>query len=249
MHRSLSPIDDAERDVGRAKQVARGHAHDLKQPGGVVLGRDFQPDVDQRSQSRVGGSHVARRVRQFVGEQPQVLALEFRRERRGAWRHPRLRFAREHAADDPQHLRRLGGFRQDLGHAAGQRKRPRFTLAVVRGIEHHGNPAGRRIETKLSDELIAVHHRHEHVGNHQIRTIGVNGGQRLAAIRRLEEAVSLMTQQRHEEDPVGRHVVDDQDSRDSQPPSVDMSVRPRVTGSDCAISDTTMHCNVPVVLP
>ena len=42
LHRPVVPIEDAERDVRRAKQVARGHAHALKQPVGVPLGREFQ---------------------------------------------------------------------------------------------------------------------------------------------------------------------------------------------------------------
>ena len=212
-HRPVVPIDEADGDVGRAKQVARGDAHAVQQTAGVPLGGQFQPDVDQRSQPRVGGSQVAGLLRELVGDQPKVLAIELRRR---AARRPSSRVsdcAGEDVVDDRQHVRRRGGFRQDVGHATGPRQRPRFTLAVVRGVEHDGNPAGRRIETQLPDELIAVHHRHQHVGNDQIGTIGPDRGQSLAAIRRFDQAVSLMTQHRHQECPVGREVVNDQDGR------------------------------------
>ena len=33
-HRAVLPIEDAERDIGRAEQVARRHAHALQQPVG-----------------------------------------------------------------------------------------------------------------------------------------------------------------------------------------------------------------------
>jgi hypothetical protein len=66
-----------------AKQVARRYAHALTQPAGISLGRKFQPDIDQRSQSRVGGSQVPGLLREFVGQQSKVLATEFGRERRG----------------------------------------------------------------------------------------------------------------------------------------------------------------------
>ena len=73
-----------------------------------------------------------------------------------------------------------------------QRERLRLTLAIVRGIEDDRNPAGRRIEPQLPDELVAVHHRHEHVGNHQIGMLRPYRGQALAAVRRLDQPMSLV---------------------------------------------------------
>ena len=142
-----------------------------------------------------------------------MFPIECRRKRRDVRRPPRLRFAGEHTADDLQHVRGISGLRQDVGNPAGQRKRPRLALAVVRGIEHHGDRTRGRIETKLPDELIAVHHRHEHIGNHQIGVIGLDGSKSLASIRRLEHPVPLMTQERDQEFPVGRKVVNDQNGR------------------------------------
>jgi hypothetical protein len=66
---------------------------------------------------------------------------------------------------------------QDPGHAAGLRQRSRFPFPVWCGIEQHGNPARLRIETQPSAELIAIHHRHEHVGNHQIGGLSLDDGQ------------------------------------------------------------------------
>jgi hypothetical protein len=104
----------------------------VKQPIGVPLGRELQPDIDQRSQSRVGCSQILGLFRECAVEQPKVRTIEFHRERRGA-----------------------------------------------------------------------VHHRHEHVSNHQIGRLGVDGGQSLAAIRRLLQPVSLITQDPDQDFPVG----------------------------------------------
>jgi hypothetical protein len=87
----------------------------------------------------------------------------------------------------------------------------------VRRIEDHGNSAGRRIEAKPSDELVAVHHRHEHVGNHKIRTSGPDGGEAFATIARLEQTVAGMTEKRDQELAVGREIVNDQNGRHARP--------------------------------
>jgi hypothetical protein len=47
--------------------------------------------------------------------------------------------------------------------------------------------------------------------------LGLNGGQGLAAMRRLDQPVSVMTQQRDQERPVGGQVVNDQNGRDVPP--------------------------------
>src|SRR5688572_15352705 len=54
LHRSVALIEDTERDVRRATQAARGDAHVLKDRVGAAIGRELQPDIDERSQPRVG---------------------------------------------------------------------------------------------------------------------------------------------------------------------------------------------------
>jgi hypothetical protein len=44
--------------------------------------------------------------------------------------------------------------------------------------------------------------------------LGPGSGQALAAISRLEQPMSLMTEQRHQKFPIGREVVHDQNGRD-----------------------------------
>jgi len=117
-----------------------------------------------------------------------------------------------------QHLLGRGGFCQDPRHAARLRQRSRFPFAVRCGIEQHGNPARLRVETQASAELIAIHHRHEHVGNHQIGGLGLDGGQSLAAIRCLDQPVSLTTQEGDQEVPIRREVVNDQNGGHIQQP-------------------------------
>ena len=106
-------------------------------------------------------------------------------------------------------------------------------------------PAGLRIETKLPDELIAVHHRHQHVGNHEIEMLSLDGGKPFAAIRRLEHPVSLITQERDQEFPVAREVVNDQDGRPARPaaaaviangPALFAAVHPRINDEKPVVS-------------
>jgi hypothetical protein len=55
--------------------------------------------------------------------------------------------------------------------------------------------------------------------------LGLGDGQSLAAIRRLEQPVSLVPQERDQELAVGREVVNDQDGRRAQPPCEDRAQR------------------------
>ena len=195
-------VEDAERDVRRAKKVARRRANAVEQPIGVPLGRELQADIDQRSQPRVGGPQVSGFFGELVGEQPQVLAIE-RCVGSGAVSDGLA------VRDAPESTRSTtlstsadsAGFVRTSATPLFQREGPRFALAVVRRIEHHGNRAGRRVETKLPDELVPVHHRHEHVGDHQIGTLGLDRGKSLAAIGGFEQPVPSMAKERRRENP------------------------------------------------
>jgi hypothetical protein len=100
-----------------------------------------------------------------------------------------------------------------MRHAAGLRQRPGFTFTVVRGVEHHWNRARGGIEAQLLDQLIAVHHRHEHIGNHQIRVFGPGKGQADGAVGGFEQPMALRAQQQHQHQPVHGEVVDDEYGR------------------------------------
>ena len=209
-HRLIGRIDNAEGDVRCTEQVARRRAHALQHSIGIARRGDLEPDVEQGAETGVGASQVLGLLRGAVEQQPQMLAAE-RRGREGFVR--RVLRSREHATDDLEHFLRPRGLGQDIGHAGRAGHFPRFPFTVGRGVEQHGDSGSRGVETKLPDEVEAVHHRHEHVGDDQIRVVGPDGGKSLPAVRGLEEPVSLIAQQRYERPPVGRQVVDDEDGR------------------------------------
>ena len=63
----------------------------------------------------------------------------------------------------------VAGLGDDAGHAERVGDRPRLRLEVVGGVEHHGDRLGARVGPDLADEFVAVHARHQDVGDHQVR--------------------------------------------------------------------------------
>jgi hypothetical protein len=57
-------------DAGRAEEVAGRHADALQELSGIPLRSELQPDIDQRTQARVGRSQVVGFLRELVREQP-----------------------------------------------------------------------------------------------------------------------------------------------------------------------------------
>ena len=68
--------------------------------------------------------------------------------------------------------------------------------------------------------------------------LGLDGGERLAAVGRLEQPVALMTQQRDQELPVGREIVNDQDRRHTNVRLYAAKIRP-VSSRMSRISSTS----------
>ena len=83
----------------------------------------------------------------------------------------------------------------------------------MRGEEHDRDPARRFIEAQLSDQLVAVHDRHEDVRNDEVWTFSLHQGQSLLAIDSLEQTMALITQQRDQEVAIRVEVVNNQDCR------------------------------------
>ena len=60
--------------------------------------------------------------------------------------------------------------------------RPGLTLVIAGGIEHHWSFRNPGIVAKLANELITIHHRHEHICDDQIRVLIADLLQRFGAI-------------------------------------------------------------------
>ena len=63
------------------------------------------------------------------------------------------------------------------------------------------------------DEFVAVHVRHEDIGDDQVRPLGAQYFQRVGTIGRLQQAVAAVAQQCGQEFAVQHMIVDDQDGR------------------------------------
>src|SRR5207245_2296663 len=69
----------------------------------------------------------------------------------------------------------------------------------------------RRIGTELADELVAVHSRHENVGNDQVGSLRPHYRQTLRAAGRLQEPVAGVLEESGQELALRRLVIDYQD--------------------------------------
>src|SRR2546426_765177 len=85
---------------------------------------------------------------------------------------------------------------------------------MVAGREkNHWSSRNLWVKAHLADELIAVHHRHEHVGNHQVRVLIADLHQGFRSITRFQEPMPAVTQQRGQELPIDWMIVSHQDCR------------------------------------
>jgi len=71
----------------------------------------------------------------------------------------------------------------------------------------------RRIGAQLLHELVAVHGRHQDVGDDQVGALGAHQRQAVRAVDRFQQAVAGEAEQGLQELAVGGAVVDDQDGR------------------------------------
>src|ERR1700676_4962413 len=68
-------------------------------------------------------------------------------------------------------------------------------LVVVRGPEDHASLQNARVGTKLANKLIAIHRRHQDVGNHQVGPFRPGESEGLSPIGSLKQAVMRVTEQ------------------------------------------------------
>ena len=78
---------------------------------------------------------------------------------------------------------------QEASHVHGRSRR----------VEDHRRGGHRRDRAHLADELVAIHGRHEDVADDQMGPFALHDGERFGAVRRLENAVPLIPEQRGEE--------------------------------------------------
>ena len=82
---------------------------------------------------------------------------------------------------------------------------------VERGDEDHGNVAQGRIGLDGAAQVVAIHFRHDDIGQYQVRLALADGGQGQLAIRRHARVVVQRLDQAAQSLRLGRAVLDDQD--------------------------------------
>jgi hypothetical protein len=82
----------------------------------------------------------------------------------------------------PQDLVVVGGLHQHARHTVRLRERLCVLAAEIGGIEHERGVRRGGVGLQAPRQLVAVHHRHEHVRNHQLGPGLLRAGEGLAAI-------------------------------------------------------------------
>ncbi|MNM31227.1 hypothetical protein D3C81_417990 [compost metagenome] len=104
----------------------------------------------------------------------------------------------------------IGRLGQHPAHAAGLRQQGRFFFAVGGRVEDDGHVGQRGVFMHARDELVAIHVRHEDVGDDQVRPLGAHDVERIGAVGRFQQAVAAVAQQGCEEFAVQHMIIDDQ---------------------------------------
>jgi len=103
------------------------------------------------------------------------------------------------------------GLEQHARDAVRPGERLRILPAKVGGVEHERGSRGRRFGAQPARELIAVHERHQHVRDHEIRARLACARERLAAVGRAQHAMPRALEQRRKRFAIRAAVVGDQD--------------------------------------
>jgi hypothetical protein len=83
----------------------------------------------------------------------------------------------------------------------------RLLLPVTGGIENEWNARQLRVGAQRGDQRGAVHSRHDDVDDHQVGPSPARGVQRLHAVRRFDDFMTVVTQQSAEEIAVQRVII------------------------------------------
>ena len=197
----------AQHGVLRAHQLAGTSAHIGQQHLRIALGGQLQVQVGQCGQASVHGCQLGHVAGELVRHQLQVAGLKAVLQRhRGL-----VADLRERLLDGGQDVLRLAGLEQHLGHAAGLGKAQGFFLVIVGTAKDHLRGRQAMVGAQLPHELKAVHGRHQDVGDHQVRPLGTDQGQRLGAIGRLQRLMAAVPDEGHHQGAVGGEVIDDED--------------------------------------
>src|ERR1700719_5027008 len=106
----------------------------------------------------------------------------------------------------------LGRLDDDVVDATCFGELPGLLLDVTGGIKNYRCVRDLAIKAQFSHEFVAIHLRHENVGNDKVGFFIPRHFERLRPTLRLKQAMTAVFQQRHENPPIGRAIIDNEDS-------------------------------------
>ncbi len=137
--------------------------------------------------------------------------------------------------DTGQHLGDVKWLGDVVDATGGEADQLVFHLAERRH-EDDGNRAGASVGLQVARRVVAVHHRHHHVQQDQVRAQEGGPLQRLAAVLRDGHRVAVLLQRVDQQAQIGRRIVNDQDAaRGTDAGQVVHTPRPALpSGARCA---------------
>ncbi len=214
LHRVRERIGEADRGEAEAALLHRDAARLVEQRLAVVRAHDQRVHRAQHLERAVQPLDAALLrlqrgglLQQLVDHHAQVLAVEVARHgaRPGA-RGQHL----VHGGEDGVVVGRLD---QHARHAVRERQVLRLLRAEVGGVEQHHGARGGRVELQPPRQLVAVHLRHQDVGDDQLRPVLARALQRLPAVGGRHHAVPGGLEQRRHRVAVRPVVVGYEDRR------------------------------------
>jgi hypothetical protein len=137
-------------------------------------------------------------------DHPEHLAIELLHpnDRREVRRRP------QNLLDNPRYLPWFARLDQDVRHAAGFCERPDVALVESRRTEDNGRVPDQLVRAQGARELVAVHLRHDQIGDDQRGPVPARELEGLLARRRLEHLEAGVPKDRRDQIPIGGCVVE-----------------------------------------
>ena len=206
-------VGEADRGQAKAALLHGDAARLFEQRLAIVRPDDQCIDRGERRERAVQafdplllGLERAGFLEQLVDHQSQVLAVEVAC---GDGRRGRSRA--EQLVDGAQDRVVIGRFDKHSRDAERACQLFRVLAAEIGRIEHHADVRGGRLELQASCQLVAVHLRHQDVGDDELGPVVLRQVERLVAVRGGEDVVPHALEKRRQGLAVGAVIVGDED--------------------------------------
>ena len=205
----------------RAHHFAGGLSEAVDQAFVVQFRAELQAQIEECGEALIGRLEVGGLFGELVGDHAQVFTVEI------LWRlgGGMLRCEAEHPFHGTQHVLRLRRLSDNARNAARFGQRARFLLVVVGRPKDDGRGRDSRIGAQLPHQFVAIHRRHQNIGDDQGRMFGAGGSQCVGAVGSFQQAMPAVSEECDEVIAIGRLVIDNQNGRHGSVPSLERGSR------------------------